>query len=697
MKKIKLILTIVMLFSFLTTTSIAHAADPIPIVDVGKVDPNSVKPLISVSSSTDIPVFNAGSTETLTLPIKNDSNSQAKNLIVSLEVENKQGFPFIIDKINLSKRVGTLDGHGTANVSFDVEVDQYAVEGTYAVKLNYSYSNIFGYDYTSTEQIMIKVVNKNKAPKLVVNKILTYPLKIMPGQNATVSLGINNLGTLVAKDVKVTLMGLRSDGFSLSNSTDVKYISLVEGQKEKTIDYSITASKSLGGGNYPLEVKMEYKDEKNNPFTETSQIFLPVIKEEELKVPVELTIENVESPDSKLLPGQDFTVSFDITNKGKEKASNIKAYISADKEVYPKSVNTVIIDSLDAGQSKRVSFSLSTIPNTSTKNYPIALNIEYDETLEDKPGRGIITQYVGAYVEAEEEDTTENKSIPRIIVSKYNLEPDQVNAGDTFKLALTFLNTNRLVNVKNIKISLVSDDGTFIPASSSSTFYIENISPQGSVENEILLNVKADAAPKSYMLGINFEYEDEKGNQYSTKESVSIPVNQLPRLVTGEVSYPMEIFVGQAMPVSIEFYNMGKSTLYNLMVTTEGDFQVMGSGYYVGNFEPGRSDYFDNTIMANAPGEVNGKIVFTFEDASGKDMKIEKEFSMNVIEMDMRDGFDGMGPDNMPMPDDMGKKPLSKGLIIGGSIALLAILMVVIIIIRKKIKTRKEMALDEEF
>ncbi|HHW32477.1 MAG TPA: hypothetical protein GXX20_12550 [Clostridiaceae bacterium] len=698
MKKIKFILAIAILFSFCTNVIIVSAQEPIVIP--GQIDPNAVRPIINVKSDLEIPILNAGMTETLTLPIRNNSSSQAKNLKVSLEVEDKERFPFIIDKLNLTKDIGTLDAHGTANVTYELEVDQYAIEGTYTLTIKYSYTNIFGYDYTSSEQILVKVQNNNKPPKLVIERIITSPSKLIPGEDATVKLVLSNTGTLEARDIKVTLSGLSSEVFSLKNSTDVKYVSSIKGGKNSTVEYYITASKKLTGGNYPLQVKMEYKDAKNNSFSELSQIFIPVFKEEEeeeKKQPVELTIENVEYPEKTLAPEEDFTISFDVVNKGKELAENMKVFVTADKEIYPKSLNTIIIDSLEPGQSERVSFTLSTIPNTGTRNYPIALNVEYDDYLDGKLTRGSILRYVGVYVEKkeEEESTEDQKSIPRIIVSNYKVDPPQVSAGDNFNLSLEFLNTNKTLAVRNIKITLMSDDGTFIPANSSNTFYVENISPGERVSKEVLLTTKFDAAQKSYILGISFEYEDEKGNQHTAKEQVSIPVLQPPRLVTGEVNFPMEIFVGQSMPVSIDFYNMGKSTLYNLMVSSEGNFQILGSGYYVGNFEPGRSDYYDTTIIPNQPGEAKGSIVFTFEDASGKQIEIKKEFSMNVIEMPVYDFPDGKGREGFPPGEMPIEKKLPTPVIIGGSTALLIILLIIVLVVRRKIKVRKEMMLDE--
>jgi len=67
----------------------------------------------------------------------------------------------------------------------------------------------------------------------------------------------------------------------------------------------------------------------------------------------------------------------------------------------------------------------------------------------------------------------------------------------------------------------------------------------------------------------------------------------------------MDAVVGQPVSVNLNFYNMGKSTLNNLMVRCKGDFELQpGSEYFAGNFEPGRSDYYEAYIVPNKEGQV---------------------------------------------------------------------------------------------
>jgi len=161
-----------------------------------------------------------------------------------------------------------------------------------------------------------------------------------------------------------------------------------------------------------------------------------------------------------------------------------------------------------------------------------------------------------------------------------------------------------------------------------------------------------------------------------------------------------ETFVGQPVSVYLDFYNMGKSTLYNLMITVEGDFDGQGLSYYVGNFEPGRTDYYDATFIPMNPGMQKGSVLFTFEDANGKITEYRKEFELNVMEMSFPEpSFDdpGMYPGvdmpGMDMPGGPSKPGIWIYIGIGGAVLIVAV--VVVVVLRKRSVRRKELSLDE--
>ncbi|HOQ07009.1 MAG TPA: hypothetical protein PLP87_04260, partial [Clostridiales bacterium] len=580
-----------------------------------------------------------------------------------------------------------INGNDSEEVVFDVKIGNLAPEGIHPLKLRMQYENAFGNQFTSEETVYIRVANNNRSPIITVESI-NVKKSGAASDVITLELKLKNLGNLRADDVKVTLGGLRTDGYSLHNTTDVRYIDLIYGNGSATVSYDLLPPASGAAGSNELNVSFEYRDSAGNKYSEQNKIFVPVGEGEGTRP--NITFEQIAAPNEAVGVGREFSVSFNLKNNGGASARNVKVTMNTDAGIVIRSMNPVYFTGIDGSKSEKVTYKLFASEDAATKNYPISLNVEYEDVLGNRYNA---TQYIGVFVENDA-----GKTVPRIIISNYTIDPFPVNAGSEFSLKMSFLNTNKTVDVSNIKVTVLSEDGTFTPTDSGNTFYIESIPRTQSVERELVLQAKPDAEQKSYMLTVNFEYEDEKGNPYTAKESISVRVLQSPRLVTGDISMMTETFVGQPVSVYLDFYNMGKSTLYNLMVSVEGDFQGQGLSYYVGNFEPGRTDYFDASFTPMNPGMQKGAILFTFEDANGKTTEIRKEFELNVMEMAMPEpSFES--PGNIPgmeMPGmEKGSSKVSIWIYIGIGAAVVIAAVVVVIVLRKRAVRRKELSLDE--
>ena len=204
-----------------------------------------------------------------------------------------------------------------------------------------------------------------------------------------------------------------------------------------------------------------------------------------------------------------------------------------------------------------------------------------------------------------------------------------------------------------------------------------------------------DAQPKTYTITANFEYEDFDGKEYTATELIGIPVIQQSKLETADINLPPEGFIGQPIPISLEFYNMGKVTLNNLMIKVDGNFQVENANYFVGNFDAGGSEYYEATIIPTEPGMLEGNVIFSYEDSNGEMIEIFKEFSLNVIQAPEEtfppDGFEGMDP-GIENQSNIKKLFTNK---IFWFVIVAAFAVITFIIIRKKIIQRKGMTLDE--
>ena len=286
------------------------------------------------------------------------------------------------------------------------------------------------------------------------------------------------------------------------------------------------------------------------------------------------------------------------------------------------------------------------------------------------------------------------KNKPKLIIDNYSLQPKMVEAGKEFTLNMSFYNTNATYSVRNIKISLNNETGgsgtngqnvggsVFIPVGSSNTFYISSIAPGKTASKSIKMSVVPNAQAQNYVITANFEYEDKNGNEFTANEIIGIPVVQQAKVSFGEITTNPGM-AGEPATVDMDFFNTGKDTLTNFMISVQGDGFSLDNGgnYFVGNFAPGASDHFSSTIIPTESGTAKGKLVITYEDSTGETHTEEKDFSVEAQQMD----------EGTTVPDEemdqgtgsMGALPF----ILGG---LLIIATITTIIVKKKRDKKKK-------
>lgn len=688
------ILTLLLIFTFIPFTGVANAI-------------SIYEPLLSIES-TDIPSVDAGSSKTIYFTLKN-TGYQAKDVIVTPIFEP----PFTTNSLTSSINIGDINSNSKTSVKLNINTEASATPGNYPVRIQVKY-NYYSFSETENgstnpviqqgtyeETIYIRVSGKSSSPRLLISKVSTSPEIINPGQDVKLHINFENKGSIEAKDVTVKLDGLdNSAGFYMASGSDVGYVKRVPGDSVSAIVFDLKAANNVKRGSHELEVTFSHKDVE-----EKQKIYLTVGGSGSQSS--NLVMENISYPSTGIGVNKNYELKFDLRNNGTVNASNIIVNVESSdpSAVVPKSTSIIKINNLAAEETSSLKFVFSPTEDAITRNYPLNITVEYEDEFSDSENKNYINQYVGINVISPKEgDDDPIKSKPRLIIDQYSFQPTLVKAGENFDMNLSFYNTNSLKTVKNIKIFLTVDEKTdpnspsaggsvFTPVNSSNTFYIDSISPKGKVNKKITMFTVPDAQAKTYTMTANFVYEDNDGEEYTDTELIGVPVIQQSKLEVGELGYYPDSHVGQPNYINLEFYNTGKVTLYNMMVKLEGDFQTEGGSHYVGNFNSGSSDYFEGAVIPNAPGELEGYVVFTYEDSTGQEQEIREPFTLNVMEeMPM----DDMPWDDFPMDEEepSGIKGILKSKLFWGIIIAL-ILVIVGLVVYKKKKQEKEYSLDE--
>lgn len=301
-------------------------------------------------------------------------------------------------------------------------------------------------------------------------------------------------------------------------------------------------------------------------------------------------------------------------------------------------------------------------------------------------------------------------STPRIIVTGFETNPEEVYAGDTFQLTIHVKNTSNTKTVSNVIFDLKAvvegkDADTsynaFLPTSGSSSIYESSIGPGGEVDLNIEMEAKADLVQKPYVVTLSMEYEDEDANPFKSETEVSIPVKQAAKVETSSVEIePGEISVGDETNVMFSIYNTGKTTLYNVKVFFE-DPAVSGGDAFVGKIQSGGTGNVDTMVAGVAPNEAGiVKATISYEDDAGKVTTMEKDIELIVTESYDIDADSMMGEGDMGGMDmGMMQEPptgLPVWLVAVIAVVVLAVIVAAILWVRAMRHKKKQAFLAED-
>lgn len=296
------------------------------------------------------------------------------------------------------------------------------------------------------------------------------------------------------------------------------------------------------------------------------------------------------------------------------------------------------------------------------------------------------------------------QTLPKLVVDSYSFSEEKIYAGETFTLTFTVRNTSNEEDTKSILVTMTNnaDTGKLTPAEGSNTLYIDKLAKGESKTMTMSIATAPDTEAKAYEIKLDFEYEGTKTRPATLakgESSASIPVTvmQKIRLKIDDPTVDGEAMEGESVPVYFSLYNMGRSPIYNCMVTVEGDGLSLEDSFFKGTVAAGNSMRADLSIITATPGQIDGEIVISYEDSLEEKMEERLPLSLYVTEAynpDANGDMDDPGYIDQPTIGGM-DDPSSSGTpvwiwIALGVVVAAAIVVAIILLKKKRAKTLED-------
>ncbi|HHT97998.1 MAG TPA: hypothetical protein GXZ90_08925 [Clostridiales bacterium] len=642
----------------------------------------------------------------LSLKIKNEGEITARNLYLSLDysdsVTNEN-----VKRTNKEVKMGDIKAGQELSIKLPISILPTATSGIKTFKVKLDYKDIDGNSIYSLGDIYVNLQGNTKAPKIEIESI-TYNGLLKAGDQFILVATLKNTGDSTAQKIEVSIdeenVGIA--GFIKNYFTETIEVQPIKADEKRNVKIPLIVSKEAVGGLKELKLKVKYKDGEGVEKTSTSTIYPEIIgKTEDLESDSNIYISNVKQSPSAPNAGGQVNLSFMMENKGKQNFKDIKistmyeegSFLPVNSEPY------ILVSSLSSGEKKMVTIPLLVSKDVQAGLNQITVKLDYNDDFgKTHSGEPVIIPVLNIVNDGG------GLSKPKIIISKFETDLSELKAGETFKFTFELKNTNTSVTAKNITVTLSQRDNVFTVTQGSNSFFIDKISPGETIGNEVEIKIKSDSSTNTYPLDIKLDYEyDGASINPVTGEIGETKIEEINLLVI-ENSRPVVDYINvysmMGMPtvnenatMSFEFYNMGKSTLSNVIATIEGDFiKADGNMAFIGNVEAGASEYVEFDVIPMTEGMVSGILKIVFEDSNGDEVVMTKDFETDVqgqMEWNPEDEF---GPGMPELPE--AKKPImSTWLFVIMLISIVSIIpfvtkAIIIAIYKKRLRIE-----DEEF
>jgi len=484
-------------------------------------------------------------------------------------------------------------------------------------------------------------------PILTIRNYTVTPEQVRPGQEFEVAIEIYNNGSRAGENTLAIFPG----GTFLPVGEKGHQLWQLHINATVVVTQKMRAPSSIGNGVHQLSVQLEANDWEGNNYKFPHTIPVEVIGAStgEVTGRPKVVIERAETEPAMLVPGEPFSLTLRLANRGSRTAVNVFASVASSELAIPASGgDTVYADliRIDGVVTITLPLVLGSVDSGGRQSMPIAL------AYSDYSGGGHSEQQaIGIDV------NTSLVRQPQLIIETYTTMPDFIAPGDTLTL------TMRLANVgggdaERVTVALGGEGGAalapFVPLKAGNVIFVDLIAAGEVVElsRELLVDGAADA--KAHTLPIQLAYDDARSTRHQETQRLSMIVRRRPELQASFYRPPDLMMVDMPGMLSVELLNVGRSAVNITEIMPLSDrLELRLEGLpFVGPLDPGGSAPVDLSVTPLEPGEAELVLAVSYRDDFNQVQVISQTLTVEVQSApEMPGGVDG------PYPEGPGGRP----------------------------------------
>lgn len=231
---------------------------------------------------------------------------------------------------------------------------------------------------------------------------------------------------------------------------------------------------------------------------------------------------------------------------------------------------------------------------------------------------------------------------PVVYISKTVIEPEAIQAGESFTMTVTLKNSITTKFVRNMLVTVDTGNVQIDLEEDSNIFPVDRIDAGGEVELTVHFSTDTSLPSGKYPITFSFKYDSSKTLNLSSTGASVVEIKQPANMELVMPRFSTSVSAGETVPMSFQVMNMGRSAMYNVRCVVSGFGFAPSNTGYIGTMEAGTSattkvDLYIMPLNASKGNEsgpqygaTTGTVTLIYEDETGQEYQQETTFDTTV-------------------------------------------------------------------